>query len=278
MVKSQRRYRAVSGYFYQGDKNVDEKTLDYRLHNFGLKTLYTGKEGETQWQTFERQVKRMNLLSSKRTQYKVLFIGCTGQAVQQTAGAVQYVGEWPIQQGDAGLIWDQAPLTDVGFAQAQDAQSYWASQIAIEEMPLPRTFYTSPAKRALQTVDMTYSGLPFPNDQEFRLSINELLGATNGISSNNDKTAVVSEIPAWEIDEGFAETDEVFMISHAHETKAEKEKKMKQFLDQIFDEDENSFISVTTHPGVIAALLRVIGHREFKPTPGHVFPVLIKAE
>lgn len=39
----------------------------------GLKPLYTGTEEETNWETFSRQVKRMNLLSGKGIQYKVFF-------------------------------------------------------------------------------------------------------------------------------------------------------------------------------------------------------------
>jgi hypothetical protein len=46
----------------------------------------------------------------------------------------------------------------------------------------------------------------------------------------------------------------------------------------LFDNDGNTFIELTIHSGVIAALLGVIGRREFKPKVGDVFPILAKGE
>lgn len=53
---------------------------------------------------------------------------------------------------------------------------------------------------------------------------------------------------------------------------------MKNLLDDIFTNDDSTYISFTTHSGSIASVLRVIGHREFRIPTGAVIPVLIKAE
>ena len=49
-------------------------------------------------------------------------------------------------------------------------------------------------------------------------------------------------------------------------------------LDDIFENDKNTWISFTSHSGAIAGLLRVVGHRPFPLVTGSVIPVLVKAE
>ena len=53
---------------------------------------------------------------------------------------------------------------------------------------------------------------------------------------------------------------------------------MKKLLDDIYSHDDSTYISLATHSGSIASLLRVIGHREFRLPTGAVIPVLVKAE
>ena len=53
---------------------------------------------------------------------------------------------------------------------------------------------------------------------------------------------------------------------------------MRKLLDDIFANDDSTYMSFTTHSGSIASLLRVIGHREFRLPTGAVIPVLIKTE
>ena len=53
---------------------------------------------------------------------------------------------------------------------------------------------------------------------------------------------------------------------------------MKALLDDVFSHDESMFISFTTHALAIMALVRVLGHREFRIVTGSMLPVLVKAE
>ena len=53
---------------------------------------------------------------------------------------------------------------------------------------------------------------------------------------------------------------------------------MKKLLDDIFDHDDSTYISFTTHSGSISSLLRIIKHREFRIPTGALIPVLVKAE
>ena len=54
--------------------------------------------------------------------------------------------------------------------------------------------------------------------------------------------------------------------------------RVRVLLDDILANDKNTFISLTSHSGAIAALLRVVGHRVFRLQTGGVIPVLVRAE
>lgn len=52
-------------------------------------------------------------------------------------------------------------------------------------------------------------------------------------------------------------------------------------LGQVFfasSSKKETFLSITSHSGEIASILRVLGHRPFKLSTGAVIPVLVKAE
>ena len=54
--------------------------------------------------------------------------------------------------------------------------------------------------------------------------------------------------------------------------------RLGELLDDIFGHDESTFISMTSHGGAIAAILRVVGHRPFSLRTGAVIPVLVMVE
>lgn len=56
------------------------------------------------------------------------------------------------------------------------------------------------------------------------------------------------------------------------------DKRTKKLLEDIFNNDSNTFISLTSHSGAISSILRVIGHRKFPLATGSVIPVLVRAD
>jgi len=56
------------------------------------------------------------------------------------------------------------------------------------------------------------------------------------------------------------------------------DKRIKNLLEDIFSNDSNTFISLTSHSGAISSMLRVIGHRKFQLATGSVIPVLVRAD
>jgi hypothetical protein len=49
-------------------------------------------------------------------------------------------------------------------------------------------------------------------------------------------------------------------------------------LDEVFSTDKSQIISITTHSGEGASVLRVLGHQVFSLVTGAIIPVLVKAE
>lgn len=54
--------------------------------------------------------------------------------------------------------------------------------------------------------------------------------------------------------------------------------RLHQALEEIFEKDGSAFVSITSHSGAIAAVLRALAHREFALPTGGVMPVFVKVE
>ena len=150
-------------------------------------------------------------------------------------------------------------------------------------MPSPQSYYSSPLSRCLETVSLTFTGLPLSADRPFRVTIKENLRETTG-RHTCDKRSKKSEIEAqvskdvFTFEDGFTEEDVLWNVEQ-RETDQEIDARLKGLLDDIFENDAASqCISITCHFGVIRAILRVIGHREFFLGPGDVIPVMVRAD
>ena len=69
------------------------------------------------------------------------------------------------------------------------------------------------------------------------------------------KSYIQSAFPDYEIEPGFAETDPLWQAYHA-ETRRDQDIRSKAVLDDIFENDDETYISMTSHSGEIASLLR----------------------
>lgn len=91
------------------------------------------------------------------------------------------------------------------------------------------------------------------------------------------RSYIHSEFPSYPIEPGFTENDELWRPdereSPAHHTAREH-----QALEDIFDIDDSTWISITSHSGSIAATLRALSHREFALPTGGTMPVFVKVE
>lgn len=259
--------------------------------NFGLiNQTYTSQkdcpygQNATQWQRFAYELARLNHEAPSSVTYKLLFLGRHGQgwhnAAESYYGTPAWNCYWSLLNGNATANWADAELTQGGIQQALIANSFWASRFEIEKIPAPQSYYTSPLQRCLATANLTFSNLTLPKEYPFKPTIKEFF--REGISLHtcdrrHNKTYIHSQYPSWSFEPGFAESDPYWTGVYA-ETNAAQDVRSKSALDSVFSTDEASYISVTSHSGEIASILRVLGHRSFSLNTGAVIPVLVRAE
>lgn len=187
---------------------------------------------------------------------------------------------WAELDGNATAIWADAHLTPNGIKQAQIANSFWRKELAVQKIHAPDSYYTSPLSRCLQTADITFSGLDLPRNHRFLPLIKEFF--REGISIHtcdrrSNKTYIHNAFPTWPFEPGFTEYDELWN-GVTSETSSAQDVRSKVALDSVFSKDPGVYLSITSHSGEIASLLRVLGHRSFSLNTGAVIPVLVKAE
>ncbi|KAK3068619.1 putative phosphoglycerate mutase pmu1 [Teratosphaeriaceae sp. CCFEE 6253] len=293
-------YTTVTGYFLQDVSTTNASTFDYvwgiaiadlgqTAANFGLiNRTYPATDGLTtnltQWQKFEAQVNALNADAPLNTAYKVLFMGRHGEgyhnAAQTFYGTPGWNCYWAELNGNATAEWFDADLTPAGIAQALVAHDFWAHEIAAQKIPYPQSYYTSPLTRCLKTANLTFAGLALPQYYPFLPTVKEDL--REGISLHTcdhrgTRAYIHALFPTWTIEPSLTEYDELWNGVTA-ETNDAQDARSKRALDAIFAADDHTWLSLTSHSGEIASLLRVLGHQAFSLSTGAVIPVLVKAE
>ncbi|TVY39802.1 putative phosphoglycerate mutase [Lachnellula occidentalis] len=283
------KYSTVPGFFLQDDNATVPGTFDYTATNFGLvnRTYPTNHECNdsfTQWQKFKHFVDTLNVRSGKDVDYKILFLGRHGEGYHNVAesyyGTPAWNCYWSIRDGNGTSVWADAKITPNGVAQAQIAADFWASRIKLQKIPLPQSYYVSPLTRCLQTANITFSQLPLSPLNPFVPTVKELF--REGISGHTcdrrgNKTYIHNAFPRYHIEAGFSEEDLLFKPLEG-EVPTDQDIRSKTVLDDVFGSDSHTWLSVTSHSGEIASILRVFGHRPFSLNTGAVIPVLVKAE
>ncbi|KUJ06823.1 phosphoglycerate mutase-like protein [Mollisia scopiformis] len=282
-------YTTLTGFFAQDDPATNPSTFDYTTTNFGLLNITYPTDDEvdptwTQWQKFEHHVWRLNRGSGRFVQYKVLYMGRHGEGYHNVAesyyGTPAWNCYWSEKDGNGTITWADAKITPNGVAQAQKANAFWASRIALQKIPVPETYYTSPLTRCLQTSNITFYGLDLPSRQPFIPTVKELF--REGISGHTcdrrgTRTYIQDAYPGYKIEAGFSE-DDLLWKPLMGEVPTDEDVRSKRVLDDVFAGDDSTYISITSHSGEIASILRVLGHQPFSLSTGAVIPVLVKAE
>jgi hypothetical protein len=91
------------------------------------------------------------------------------------------------------------------------------------------------------------------------------------------KTAIEADFPRYRFEPRFPEEDELW-DAKVRESDEHRDRRLRELLNDIFDTDENVFLSLTAHSGAITSILQVVGHRKFPLATGAVIPVVVKAE
>lgn len=92
------------------------------------------------------------------------------------------------------------------------------------------------------------------------------------------KSQLQSKFPNLVFPEDFEEEDELFeaYVNPRREQLYEQFARIHSVLQNIFDNDSNDILSITSHAGTIRAFITVIGHRKFTIPTGGMIPIVVK--
>ena len=262
-------YTTVTGYFLQDDPNTNATVFDFTTTNFGLiNRTYDADskhvQSKTQWQRFATQLSTLQVNASRDVQYKLLFMGRHGEGFHNAAESYYGTPAWncyySILNGNATTTWADAHLTVLGESQANKVNQFWAAEIEGQKILTPQSFYSSPLTRCLATAQLSFDGLKLQHP--FFPTVKELL--REGISGHtcdrrSNKSYIQDNFPTYRIEQGFSETDLLWEPLHG-ETSTDQDIRSKTVLDDIFERDRSTYISITSHSGEIASLLRGGSH------------------
>jgi broad specificity phosphatase PhoE len=287
------KYTTVTGFFLQDDPATDPQNFDYVTSNLGLinQTYPTDHEydpdhSKSPWQRFAYYIRYLNIQSPKTTTYRLLYLARHGEGVHNVAehyyGTKAWDCYWSKLSGNGSMTWADAHLTANGIAQAQVAHDFWRAAIMKQGIPVPQSYYVSPLDRCLATANVTFAGLEdvLPREYPFVPVVKELLREALGVHTCDRRSSreyIVMNYPEYVIEKGFAEVDPLW-DPDVRESNAQMRARLKKLLDDIVMNDENTFISLTSHSGAISAMLHVLGHRPFGLQTGGVIPVLVKVD
>lgn len=176
-------------------------------------------------------------------------------------------------------MWADAHLTPLGEQQAKDVNDLWSTQLA-QGLPAPEKYYVSPLTRTLQTADLSFQNLSLPADKPYAPYVVELLREALGVHTcdrRSTATVLKSAFPHATFEPGFTDADTLWEPDYREPASARRYR-LAVLLDSIFADDDNTFLSLTSHSGAIASLLEAVGHRSFRLETGGVIPVFLRAE
>jgi broad specificity phosphatase PhoE len=165
---------------------------------------------------------------------------------------------WALQSGNGTSTWSDALLTPTGAGQAIKANTFWASQITSQHIPLPQSYYASPLLRCLATASLTFTGLSLPEDRPFIPLIKEGFREANGVHTcdrRSSKSVIAAQYPTWRFEDGFEEED-VLWKADLRESNAAQDQRSYAVMSDVFATDKNTWISISSHSGQIASALR----------------------
>ncbi|KAG5362416.1 putative phosphoglycerate mutase PMU1 [Yarrowia sp. C11] len=296
---AQHKFSALPGYFCQSEKTSHPDFFDWkdpRAH-FGL---------NRSWSRLRKEVEELQKTHGADN-VKVLFLARHGQGVHNLVMA-HYGREWWEKEGmnaqysNGEYTWGPDPeLTELGVEQARDAHKAWKAQLeSFDPVPMPQAFYVSPFSRACDTLAITWgfdTKMIKPKETErlyqihresgegdTEVHIHPLLRETIGFNTCDrlrpieytldryPKYSLTKHHPAPEPGE-----DNVWTVEH-RETNEEMQARLTGFLENLFETDPATYVSITCHAGVIRNMLAVLGHRKWFLQTGGMVPVVVVRE
>jgi broad specificity phosphatase PhoE len=262
-------YSVVTGLFLQDENSTNPSNFDFIGSNFGLinrtypsDSSYPDGKQATQWQRLAHYISTLNKKAPRNERYTLFFLGRHGEGFHNAAesyfGTPAWNCYWSERDGNGTVTWADAKLTEVGVQQANRVKNFWAHLIKDEKITTPEAYYTSPLYRCLDTARLTFTGLDLPKKSPFAPVIKEYL--REGISAHtcdrrSTKSYIKKNFPTFRFEKGFPQEDPYWTEFFA-EPREDQDSRSSAVLDDIFWNDDSTYISITSHSGEIASLLR----------------------
>lgn len=287
-------FTALPGIFAQSEKITNPDFFDWKdpRVRFGLKAS---------WSRLKQQVSELQQQHGKDN-VKVLFLARHGQGVHNYVMA-KYGRDWWEKQGmnhqysNDEYTWGPDPeLTELGVSQAREAHVAWKNQLeSADPVPVPQSFYVSPFSRACDTLAITW-GFPTKHispkeeeklhvihdkSREHTVVIHPLLRETIGYNTCDKRRPIeytLDRYSEYRMTEHYPTPplgeDDLWTVEH-RETNEEMQERLSGFLENLFETDKETYVSITCHAGVIRNMLGVLGHRRFFLQTGAMIPVVV---
>ncbi|KAL8283657.1 hypothetical protein RQP46_005452 [Phenoliferia psychrophenolica] len=272
-------YSVVPGFFVQDTPGFDGHTADTTADDFGL--LDKSPSG---WAKLSASLDSLNSQAPSGTSYKLLWCARHAQGFHNMAeakyGTPLWESHWAKLTTDGELVWGPDPnLSPTGEAQVERAHQAWKALLAKGTgVPLPRSLYCSPMRRAARTLTVTWRDIllgPAGLQPKFMDGIRETVGV-HTCDMRSPKSVLGAEYPDFVFEDGFEEED-LQWSAEKRETHADVDVRVRKALDKIFSTDASTVISITAHDGVLRSILATLSHQPvFMPVAG-VIPVLVKS-
>jgi len=165
-----------------------------------------------------------------------------------------------------------------GIGQAETLSKFWVQGARNDGIPLPETLYTSPLARCLETTKLVYSEVMAVHGRTPQPIVKELLRelTDHTCDKRSPRSWIVQNYPDYVLDQNFEETDPLWRADHTEPNEKHVARKQR-LLEDIFEANDASFISLTTHSYAISAILEAIGAPHFRVSAGAMVPLFVKA-
>lgn len=267
-VSQEWEFSPVDQFFSQSNDDTNDMEFNYTTANFGVLGLW------------DATLKNLKLLNESSTGvYKLFFLARHGEGwhnwISGKYSKEEWMSKWRFLGTDGEIEWGpDAKLTPKGIDQAKENRDCWNDQIS-KGAPIPKKFYVSPLLRSLDTMKYTWESQVIPTPMVLE-NLRETIGV-HLCHTRSPKSDIQKRFPNVEFEPGFTENDELAdKYSQTREELNEQFLRLNGVLQEIFSNDDEDVISITSHAGTIRSLITVIGHRKFTICTGGMIPIVVR--
>ncbi|KAL7410900.1 histidine phosphatase superfamily [Mrakia frigida] len=283
-------FSVVEGFFAHDDPR-DEKVASAVLPRLGLLD-----SSPDRWINFRTSLADLKESAPKGTKYKVFYIQRHGQGWHNVAESHYGTEAWDALYSklytDGNMTWGPDPsLTPLGISQALEVNRVWKEELSLEmkeeaRARLPDVVWTSPLRRAAETLNHTYFDTALSNGLRpvFKENLRESIGThtcdarstSYFLATTFSRLANPSNSLNYDFEPGFTVNDERWKPD-VRESSEEQQGRTRRVLGEVFDGVKGDYVGLVGHGGTIGSFFEVVGHKPLNPPTGAFIPVVVKA-